>query len=63
MVIDYHTVNRITIPGRQPLPHAHDMLDRPHAAPMPDLDGIYHEVRVREEDVSKTAFRNPFGFI
>ena len=60
LVVDYRGLNAITIKNRFPLPLIPEMLDRLHTAKIftkIDLRNAYHQVRVREEDVWKTAFR------
>jgi hypothetical protein len=64
MVIDYRPLNKITISDRYPLPRIDDLLDRLKGAKVfssLDLLSGYHEVRLRKEDVPKTAFQTPFG--
>jgi len=64
MVIDYRSLNAVTIRNRYPLPHADDLFDqlsRSKVVPSIDLLSGYHQIRITPEDVPKTAFRTPFG--
>jgi hypothetical protein len=57
-------VNKLTTPDRHPLPRIDDLIDRLHGAQCftsLDLLSGYHQVRLKEEDIPKTAFRVPFG--
>ena len=60
LVVDYGGLNKVTVKNRSPLPLIPDMLDRLHLAKVftkIDLRNAYHQVRVREGDEWKTAFR------
>ena len=60
VVVDYKGINAITIKNRFPLPLIPEMLDRLNRAKVftkIDLRNGCHQVKVREEDVWKTAFR------
>jgi hypothetical protein len=64
MVIDYRSLNKITIQDSYPLPRIDDLLDRLQGAKYfssLDLLSGYHQVKLRAEDVPKTAFRTPLG--
>ena len=60
LVVDYRALNKITVKNGYPLPLIPQMLDRLHRAKVftkIDLRNAYHQVRVREGDEWKTAFR------
>ncbi|GJW35212.1 putative reverse transcriptase domain-containing protein [Tanacetum coccineum] len=64
MCIDYHKLNRLTVKNRYPLPRIDDLFDQLQGSrvySMIDLRSGYHQLRVREEDISKTAFRTRYG--
>lgn len=64
MVIDYRALNKLTIKNRYPLPRIDDLFDQlagSYVFSSLDLAQGYHQIRISEEDVPKTAFRVPFG--
>ena len=64
LCIDYKQLNRVTIKNRYPLPRIDDLFDQLRGARVYskiDLCTGYHQLRVREVDISKTAFRTRYG--
>ncbi|GKA45850.1 putative reverse transcriptase domain-containing protein [Tanacetum coccineum] len=60
MCIDYRELNKLTVKNRYPLPRIDDLFDQLQGSSVYskiDLRSGYHQLRVREEDISKTAFR------
>nr|GFA18610.1 putative reverse transcriptase domain-containing protein [Tanacetum cinerariifolium] len=58
--IDYQELNKLTVKNRYPLPRIDDLFDQLHGSSVYskiDLRSGYHQLRVREEDIPKTAFR------
>nr|GEW16650.1 reverse transcriptase domain-containing protein [Tanacetum cinerariifolium] len=60
MYIDYHELNKLTVKNRYPLPRINDLFDQLQGSSIYskiDLRSGYHQLRVREQDIPKTAFR------
>jgi hypothetical protein len=64
MCIDYRELNKLTVKNRYPLPRIDDLFDQLQGScfySKIDLRSGYHQLRVREEDIPKTAFRTRYG--
>ena len=64
MCIDYHELNKLTVKNRYPLPRIDDQFDQLQGSSVYskiDLRSGYHQLRVREEDIPKTAFKTRYG--
>ena len=64
LCIDYRQLNRVMIKNRYPLPRIDDLFDQLRGARVYskiDLRTGYHQLRVRDTDIPKTAFRARYG--
>ncbi|GKF68599.1 putative reverse transcriptase domain-containing protein, partial [Tanacetum coccineum] len=64
MCIDYRELNKLTVKNRYPLPRIDDLFDQLQGSSVYskiDLRSGYQQLRVQEEDISKTAFRTCYG--
>ncbi|GJQ98614.1 putative reverse transcriptase domain-containing protein [Tanacetum coccineum] len=65
MCIDYRELNKITIKNRYPFPRIDDLFNQLQGAcyfSKIDLQSGYHQLRVHEDDIPKTAFRTRYGY-
>ncbi|GJS10686.1 putative reverse transcriptase domain-containing protein [Tanacetum coccineum] len=65
MCIDYRELNKLTVKNRYPLPRIDDLFDQLQGSRVYskiDLRSGYHQLRVRQEDIPKTAFRTCYGY-
>ncbi|GJY76337.1 putative nucleotidyltransferase, ribonuclease H [Tanacetum coccineum] len=64
LCIDYRKLNKLTVKNRYPLPRIDDLFDQLQGSSVYskiDLRSGYHQLRVRDEDIPKTAFRMRYG--
>ncbi|GJU46835.1 putative reverse transcriptase domain-containing protein [Tanacetum coccineum] len=64
MCINYQELNKLTVKNRYPLPRIDDLFDQLQGSSVYskiDLRSGYHQLRVRDEDIPKAAFRTRYG--
>lgn len=64
MCVDYRALNALTVKNRYPMPRIEDLFDKLAEGKVftsLDLQSGYHQIRITDEDVPKTAFRTPMG--
>ncbi|GJV16613.1 putative reverse transcriptase domain-containing protein [Tanacetum coccineum] len=64
MCIDYRELNKLTVKNRYPLSRIDDLFDQLQGSNIYskiDLRSGYHQLRVREQDIPKTAFQTRYG--
>ncbi|KAL0561571.1 hypothetical protein IC582_002005 [Cucumis melo] len=62
--IGYRELNKVTVKNRYPLPRIDNLFDQLQGATMfskIDLRSGYHQLRIKDGDVPKTAFRSRYG--
>jgi hypothetical protein len=64
MCIDYRSLNEVAIKNKYPLPRIEDLFDQMKGAGVfskIDLRSRYHQLRIRESYIPKTAFHTQYG--
>jgi hypothetical protein len=64
MCVDYRSLNGVTIKNKYPLPRIEDLFDQMRGAKVfskIDLRSGYHQLKIRMEDIPKTAFTSRYG--
>jgi hypothetical protein len=64
LCIDFRQLNKVIVKNKYPLPRIDDLFDQlkdVNIFSKIDLRLGYHQVRIKDEDISKTAFRTRYG--
>ena len=64
LCIDYRQLNKITVKNKYPLLRINDLFDQLQGASVfskIDLRSDYHQLKIKESDVPKIAFKNHCG--
>jgi hypothetical protein len=64
MCVDYRSLNEVTIKNKYPLPRIEDLFDQMKGASVFSkiyLRSGYHQLKIRESDIPKTAFHIRYG--
>ena len=64
LCVDYRQLNKMTVKNKYRLPRIDDLFDQLKGASVfskIDLRSRYHQLRIKDMDVNKTAFRTCYG--
>jgi hypothetical protein len=64
LCIDFRQLNKVTVKNKYPLPRIDDLFDQLKDANTflkIYIKSRYHQVRIKDEDISKTSFRTRYG--
>jgi hypothetical protein len=64
MCVNYRSLNEVTVKIMYPLPQIEDLFDQMKRASVfskIDLSSGYHQLKIRESDIPKTAFHTRYG--
>jgi hypothetical protein len=64
MCVDYRSLNEVIIKNKYPLPRIEDLFDQMKGASIfskIDLISGYHQLKIQESDIPKTAFCTRYG--
>ena len=64
LCVDNRQLNKVIVKNRYPIPRIDNLMDQLRGAAVfskIDLKSGYHQIRVKEADIPKTAFRTRYG--